>query len=331
MNSSIPIIDKERYQRIIDEALKGSRKISTLNLSLNDWLILRSLIGVGASETAAVFGINKYESPFSVWKKKVSDEIEIEENDNMIFGNVIEPAIIDWYNKRTGRSAVKDTFIRIHPEHDCLFANLDGIMTDGLVECKSTSQRVYDSWGKDEEDCVQGIPLYHYCQVQHELSVTGLPWCDLAILITDRRQLKIKTIERDDEYIEKQNEALIAWWNAYVVPMIPPEMNAKEVSYLEPMMGSFIETDEETANQIQQLKEYQLELKQCEKKVDDLKDDIILKIGDKENLMYGGDVLATYKQQSRMTLQTDLIKKTEPEIFDRFGKTISFRVLRLKK
>lgn len=337
MKESIPILDKPRFQAAIDSALNGDRKILLTHYSFNDWLTFRAMIGIGASEVAAALGLNKYETPFAVWQKKVSDEILLEENDFMTFGNLVEPALIAWYNKKTGNSAIKDSYLRIHKYFNCLFADLDGIMIDdsgnecGLVECKSTSQRTYESWQKDEEDCVQGVPLYHYCQIQHELSVTGLPWCDLAVLITDRRQLKIKRIDRDDNYIKKQNEALIAWWNAYVVPMIPPEMNAKEVSYLEPMMGSFIEADEETVNQIQLLRARQAELKISEKKVDDLKDSIILKIGDKENLMYGGDILASYKQQSRTTLQTDLIKKTEPEIFDRFGKTISFRVLRLKK
>jgi putative phage-type endonuclease len=336
IKNTVPIIDKERFQRIIDEALKGNRKIPVERMPLNDWLSLRTMLGIGGSEVAAVLAMNQYESPFSVWKKKVSDEIEIEENDFMIFGNLVEPALINWYNKRTGSHAIKDLNIRIHPEHDNLFVDLDGVVMEnnketGLVECKSTSQRTYESWEKNEEDCVQGIPLYHYCQVQHELSITGLPWCDLAILITDRRQLKIKRILRDDEYIQKQNTALIMWWNTYVVPMIPPEMTAKEISYLEPMQGSFNEADEDTYNQVQLLKEYQSELKEAEKKVDGVKEEIIKKIGDKETLLYGGEILATYKQQERTTLQTDLIKKNEPDIFDRFGKTTQFRVLRLKK
>ena len=331
IKNTVPIIDKERFQRIIDEALKGNRKIPVERMPLNDWLSLRTMLGIGGSEVAAVLAMNQYESPFSVWKKKVSDEIEIEENDFMIFGNLVEPAIINWYNKRTGSHAIKDLNIRIHPEHDNLFVDLDGVVMEnnketGLVECKSTSQRTYESWEKNEEDCVQGIPLYHYCQVQHELSITGLPWCDLAILITDRRQLKIKRILRDDEYIQKQNTALIMWWNTYVVPMIPPEMTAKEISYLEPMQGSFNEADEDTYNQVQLLKEYQSSLKEAEKKVDGVKEEIIKKIGDKETLLYGGEILATYKQQERTTLQTDLIKKNEPDIFDRFGKTTFLQV-----
>jgi putative phage-type endonuclease len=336
MTKSIPIIDKERYQRIINKALEGNRKISIEKLSFEDWLSIRVMLGIGGSEVATILNMNQYETPFSIWKKKVSDEIEIEENDYMTFGILVEPAIIAWYNKRTKSNAVKDTFIRIHPEYDCLFTNLDGVIHDehgneiGLVECKSTSYRNYELWENDTEDCVQGIPLYHYCQVQHELSITGLPWCDLAILITDRRQLKIKRILRDDEYIKKQNTALVMWWNAHVVPMVPPEMTAKEISYLEPMLGSFIEADEETYENIRLLKKAQENYKSAEELVEKIKSEIIKKINDKETLVYCGEVVATYKMQSRAGLQTDLLKKEEPDIYERYKKVSSFRVLRPK-
>lgn len=335
IRETAPIIDKERYQRIIDLALKGSRKIPLEGLNLNDWLSLRAILGIGGSEVAPILGISQYETPFSIWKKKVSDEINLDENDYMTFGTVVEPAIIAWYNKRTKNNAIKDTFIRIHPEHDCLFVNLDGIISEdgkeiGLVECKSTSYRNFMSWENNEEDCVQGIPLYQYCQCMHELSITGLPWVDLAVLITDRRQLKIKRIERDNEYIQKQNEALVKWWNHYVANMIAPELVASEIALLDPATGSFIEADEETVTLIDQYKEASENFKIAEKKKDSLKDQIIVKIGDKENLVSGGNIVATFKSQNRTTLQTDLIKKQEPDIFDRFGKTTSFRVLRIK-
>lgn len=336
IKETAPIIDKERYQRIIDLALKGSRKIPLEGLNLNDWLSIRAMLGIGGSEVAPVLGISQYETPFSIWKKKVSDEISLDENDYMTFGNVVEPAIIAWYNKKTKSNAVKDTFIRIHPEHNCLFVNLDGVLCDetgkeiGLVECKSTSYRNYTSWEKNEEDCVQGVPLYMYCQVMHELSITGLPWCDIAILITDRRQLKIKRIERDETYIQKQNEALVKWYNAYVVNMVAPELVASEVAQLDPTPGSFIEADEETLTLCSQYKEANEDFKIAEKKKDDLKDQIILKIGESESLTSGGNIIATFKSQSRTTLQTDLIKKQEPDIFDRFGKTTTFRMLRVK-
>ena len=59
MNSSIPIVDKERFQRIINKALNEDRKISLEGLSLDDWLTLRTMIGIGASEVAAVLGMNQ--------------------------------------------------------------------------------------------------------------------------------------------------------------------------------------------------------------------------------------------------------------------------------
>jgi hypothetical protein len=112
--------------------------------------------------------------------------------------------------------------------------------------------------------------------------------------------------------------------------MVAPELEASEISLLDPAEGSFIEADEETVNLVSMLKEAKVELKNAEKKKDLLQDSVIKKIGDKESLTSGGSVLATFKQQSRTTLQTDLIKQQEPEIFDRFGKTTTFRMLRIK-
>jgi len=340
IKETTPIIDKTRYQAIIDIALKGTRKIPLEGLNLNDWLSIRAMLGIGGSETAPVLGMSKYQTPFSIWKRKVSDEIETEENDAMIVGNAIEQTIITLYNRAQKKEgnliAVKDTFIRIHPKHDCLFVNLDAVVPDengnevGLVECKSTLNVVYKSWQNNEEDCVQGIPLYMFAQCMQELSVTGLLWCDLAIFILDLRKLKILRIMRDDKYIKSQDAALVRFWDAYVVPMVAPELEASEISLLDPAAGSFLEADEETVNLISMLKEAKTELKNAEKKKDLLQDSIIKKIGDKESLTSGGSVLATFKQQSRTTLQTDLIKQQEPEIFDRFGKTTTFRMLRIK-
>lgn len=334
--STLPIIDKPHYQRIISGALNNDRKIPVEKLSLEDWLSLRAILGIGGSEVAPVLGISQYETPFSVWQRKVSDEIEIKENDYMEFGNFVEPGLISWYNKRTKSNAVKDNNIRIHPKYNCLFVDLDGVLHDkdgneiGLVECKSTSYRNYTSWETNTEDCVQGIPLYMYCQVMHELSITGLPWCDLAILITDRRQLKIKRIFRDDDYIERQNTALVMWWNAYVLPNVAPEMTAKELAYVEPMIGSFVEADVETASKFAELVNKKAELKKLEDITEKLQNEIVLKIGDKENLTYSGKVLASYKMQSRTSIQTELLKKEEPEIYDRFKKTSSYRTFRIK-
>jgi len=100
LKESVPIIGKERYQNIINEALKGDRKIPTDKMSLMDWLAIRNMAGIGASEVAAVLGFNKWETPFQVWKRKVSDEIDIEENDFMIFGREFEPANKDKSCKR---------------------------------------------------------------------------------------------------------------------------------------------------------------------------------------------------------------------------------------
>jgi predicted phage-related endonuclease len=112
--------------------------------------------------------------------------------------------------------------------------------------------------------------------------------------------------------------------------MVPPEMTAKEISYIEPMMGSFIEADEETYNNLKAYQIAQAEKKTAEEKAESIKSEIVKKINDKESLIYAGQVVATFKMQSKTTLQTDLIKKEEPDVYNRYKKETSYRVLRLK-
>jgi predicted phage-related endonuclease len=200
----------------------------------------------------------------------------------------------------------------------------------GLVECKSTSAQNYKLWEEDEENCVQGIPLYMYCQVQHELSVTGLLWCDLAILITDRRQLKVKRILRDEEYIKKQNEALVLWWNAYVVAMVPPEMDEKEWGYVDPQPDSFIEATAEILSVVDELKELKEDKKKIEKDLEDAEKEIKLFLADKENITSAGDVVVSWKSQNRLYPDTEKLKAELSDYESKYTKLVTFRVLRIK-
>lgn len=328
-----PILDKDKYLRIIKEALGSTRTIDTENLSTHDWLSIRVLLGIGASEVAAILGINPYSTPFAVWQTKVADEITEIDNDIMLFGNLVEPTILKYYEIKTGFKVRKDNKIHIHKEYDCLFANLDGVYidgTNGTVECKSTVYSVYKNWANDEENCVNGIPLYYYCQIQHELSVTGFDFCDLAILITDKRELKIHRIIRDEEYIKKQNEFLVKWWDYHVIGMIPPELTAKEYNFIEPFEGSFIEANPETLEFIGLLKTRKETLKGLEKEIEHLENKIKLFLGDNELLTSGGSSLVTWKTQERKSIDSKKLKETLPEIYTQYEKTSTFRVFKIK-
>lgn len=295
---------KARLQPLIDAALKSGRMISTVGMSLEDWLVLRALLGLGGSDVSTAFGINEYKTSYELWKEKLVEEVESKDNDIMLFGRVIEDPIAQIYTIKTGRQVIEDFNVRIHPKHDCLFVNLDRIIVDngdgkgpGVLECKSTQYNVYKTWV--DETGTQSIPLNYYCQVQHELSVTGFQWAVLAVLLTDRRQVKIIPIERDEEYIQKQNLALVAWYNGYVKAVIPPERTAADYSFVDPIAGSTKEADEEILAVIDELKEKQETEKNLKKELDDLKDKVKEFAGDDEAITRGGEIIATYKTVSK--------------------------------
>lgn len=275
------------------------KSISTISLTRDEWLRQRK-IGIGASDVAAALGISNYKTPYQLWKDKVSDEVEEVDNKFIQWGNYLEDPIAEEYERVTGRKVLRDNKIRIHKDYDCLLVNLDRIITDngdgkgtGILECKSTVNFVFKNW-KDETD-TQSIPLEYYCQIQAQLSVTGYKWAVLAVLILDQREVRIIPIERDEDYIKRQNEVLVAWWNAFVIPNVPPPMTAIEYNYVQPIIGSTKNADERIIEVHKDLLFAQMEEKKAKDVVERLKNELKLFLEDTEVLMIKGQVAATFK------------------------------------
>lgn len=292
---------KLRLRPLIDKALKGDRLIPTAGMQLEDWLVIRQMLGLGGSEVPTVLGLNEYMSPFQLWKGKVGDEIEVIENKFTWWGIELEAPISRSYEKLSGRTLIEDPYIRIHPKYNNLFVNIDRIIADnsdskgaGVFEAKSTVGSVYRSWSTKYAD-FQGIPPNYFAQVQHELSVSGLKWAVLCVLILDQREIKNIPIERDDAYIEKQNFALNAWWNAYVVNVVPPPMDAADYSFIEPIPETSVEIDEEIEKILPELIDKKDQYKNLKVQIDELSDKVKTFIGDNEGLTQNGKIIATYK------------------------------------
>ena len=329
-------LDRAKLEPIVKLALENGRMISTEGMEKVIWLGLRVVLGLGGSDVSPALGISKYKTAYQLWLEKVADEIESFENKFTIWGNLLEEPLSQEYMRQTRNVIVEDKKIRIHPEHNNLFVNLDRIVMQdgipvGIVEIKSTVNRVFKSWQKDDDYCVDGIPLYFYCQIQHELSVSGLPWCDLVIGIIDEREIVIKRIERDEEYIQKQNKALVMWWNAYVLTNEAPPKTAAEWSFEDPMSESLIEASGEIAEIYANLKGKKDTSKALKKEIDDDQDKIKEFMGDKENLVLSDKIICSWKMQKRTAIDSKKLKAERPELFDEFSKTSSSRVFRVKE
>ena len=346
-------IEATEVQTIMFENLiKDSRKKGFIDIGgfdKNAWLILRTFAGLGASDIATALGfVPSYfdRSPLKVWKEKIGHIVEVVDKPILRIGRNVEEAIVQEYEYLTGRKVmrVKDKMF-LHPEHDFLFADLDGIIQPaggegyGVLECKSTLSYVYEDWKEK-------LPTYYFRQVMAELSVMsdlsyfkGLfnsekykacDYADVAILILDKREVQILRFNRDEEFITNQNTELLTWWNEHIIANVPPPETAAEWAKTDPSEGSFIEATQECYKNYQELLRVQKEKKNLETEETELKDKLIEEIQDNEALVYSGEIICTYKQQSKTDVDGKKLKAEKPDIWNEYKKTSTVRVLRPK-
>jgi putative phage-type endonuclease len=156
--------------------------------------------GLGGSEIAAVLGLSKWASRFSLWHEKKALIPEREQNSEMTVGKYVEPAILRWWLDQ-------------HPEYDVTgqagtyrsterpwqIANPDHLAESlaakpAIVECKFA---LYDyEWGPERTD---EIPPYYLAQCRWYLDVFGFDTCYVAVLFGGSGRFA--------EYVVRQDEA----------------------------------------------------------------------------------------------------------------------------
>lgn len=186
--------------------------------------------GIGASEIAAVVGLNPHSSPWDVWLAKTGQAPEFEGNTFTEWGNRLEPAIRQAYVDKTQCAVMVPTeslFSKVTP---WARATPDGIVIDqkpdaigavwqALVQCKNVGTFVEKAWK-------EAPPAYVQLQTQWEMLVTDLGRADIAVLIGGN-DFRIYSVHRDDKLITDLVEIASAFW-AKVESRTPPPIDASD-------------------------------------------------------------------------------------------------------
>lgn len=199
----------------------------------DEWKELRTR-GIGGSDAGAIMGLNKYESPLTVYKKKVEGyEEDLSDNVYVRKGKALEDLILREYvtPKMTemGYSHIeKPDFMMINEACPWLRANVDGIASDPknptighsiIIEIKCVSEYAEINWDGPEY-C--GIPASYYAQVQHYMAVTGCNQAILCALFDRTWEMHYYNIPRDDEFIDKMLTMTKAFYEYNMMTEIPP-------------------------------------------------------------------------------------------------------------
>lgn len=193
-----------------------------------DWLMARNQ-GVGASESAALFGISPWETPYSLWAKKTGRVEEDGPSGEWIrWGSLLEGPIASRYQELTGRIVEQagQYAVAQHPTISCMRATPDRFVTlapdrtpDGLLQIKNTNAFNGHDWDDGPPDFIQ-------VQVQHEMACTGRSWASVAVLIGGA-EFRHFDVERNDSFITEL-EAQCQWFWEFVQSDQPPPIDGSD-------------------------------------------------------------------------------------------------------
>lgn len=191
--------------------------------SLESWLSHRSE-SIGASESPVLFGHGySGDSPYSLWARKVTREIQQDSSEFLEWGRMIQPVAIAMFQKKKGLQVTDlgDYTILRHKDTPFVSATLDGITEDdeglAIVECKNIAGYNSRDWDGDEP------PVRVNIQMQQQMYVSGATH-GYAVACIGGNQLEVKPVKRNDYFIDVMLKVLAQFWKC-VETNTPPDVD----------------------------------------------------------------------------------------------------------
>lgn len=263
------------------------------------WLQIRQG-GIGSSEVATIVGLNPFETPYQLWRRKKGLDEAQPENFLMKLGHYLEDCVSRLWVDETGHEMIAGSeaeFIMQDKEHTFLQVSPDRMYYvkgaphedtyKGILECKTTQMRI----NPDE------LPKHWFCQLQYQLGIAGLQHGALAWL-TAGREFGHREFVFDDNFFFYIKEEAIRFWTDYIIgdkePEVvdPEDLKAKFITHKE---GVFMEMSAEKVAVVSELRGINRQLSVLEEKKRVIEDVLKVFMGDAEGLTYQGALLVTWK------------------------------------
>lgn len=169
-------------------------KICTKNMTREDWLAERRR-SVGGSEVGAIMGLNRYQSPVSVWANKLGIVPDAEPNEAMIQGTDLEEYVAERFTRLTGKKVRRCNYILRNDDYPHLHANVDRLVRgeSAGLECKTASALSVSKFKGGD------FPTSYYAQCVAYMAVTELPVWYLAVVVLGK-EFKVFKMVRDGQY-----------------------------------------------------------------------------------------------------------------------------------
>ena len=263
-----------------------------------EWLTHRQE-GIGSSEVATILGLNPWETPYQLWRRKKGLDAPKEETFAMKAGHYLEDAVSMFWHDETGRDIIKRSaidwlilnadkpYMRVSPDRTYWLSDSRKNSDKGILECKTTQMTI------DEED----LPKHWFCQLQYQLGVAELEQGSLAWLCSGR-QFGYKDIALVPDFFQWIEEEVTKFWVDNIQGNIEPDATSVAdvlLKYNRHTDGKIIEVTDDIYTAVNDLKALKEQIAQLDEQKESLEEKIKLGFGDAEAISYGGQTIATWK------------------------------------
>ena len=288
---------------------------------------------LGASEVAAVLGLSKWQTPYSVWQTKMGVPNEIPEN-LAYFGHALEDPIAQWIRDKHPEVGPVWRGISVRStKYPWLSATPDRTVrvgTGGMVipiELKTSSTYSKGDWD-------DGVPDYYKIQSIVQQGILGVDFGWLAVL-HGGNDPELYRVPFDAGAWEQIVRITREFWDTYVVTKQPPPPTGLQEQFdrWPSTNDKTTELSEAAFEAFERRNVLLSDIKSMQGEADALQAVIGDYVEDADTLTYQGRKIATYKtQQGRKTVSVRDLEERFPEVAEEVvtrGKP--FRVLRTVK
>lgn len=284
---------------------------------------------VSASAVAAVFGVHPFVATDTYAAELLSNvpPTPIPPNPAMERGNRLEPFVMEWASDKLGVPYVTpdEMFVAESKGGARMIATLDGFHEEGdvrkVLEIKTTTR----PWEGELPDYwrIQGIQQAICADVEE------ITWAVFDPQMILHLHTQTVTPAEQAEHIS----GVERWLNAIDLGMTPPGVKWSYETINRKYLKAEAVTKElpaEALDIIERLKHVKSEAKAYAELEDQLKAELCDLIGEADSATVNGTLVATWRPQTRDSLDIKAFKAAMPEIAKQFSKQTTTRTLLLK-
>ena len=294
------------------------------------WLASRRK-GVGGSDVAGILGLSPWSTPYDVWHSKVADRTGDTPSEPMRWGTILEPVVLDEYDRVHGTTVERGLPIAVHPDHEWVIGSVDAIdrTNNRIVEAKTVGQFTAHQWDNDT------IPPHYRLQAHWYMGVTGIGHTTIAALFSgsDYREFELSA---DPHLFAELVEHVGAWWEKHVVGGVAPEVSAKDLPLLAEFhagMDDIAVLDPGVRDLVDGLVDAKARAKEAKAEADEYQARLVAALaGSDAGLIRGEQAPAfTYRASVRRGIDAKRFRAEHPDLAAEYATETTVRTLRVNK